>query len=103
MKLNVNFEIYDLKDKSLDEKAGSFIADMLLNHKGDSLKLYELAMKLNKEDLIDVDTTDLKLIETAIRENQRYNNLIKGAILKEIECQKTLSNTEKKDIDKPKK
>ena len=95
MKLNVSFEIFDLTDKALKEKANKFIAEMLLEHKGDSLKLYELAIKINKNESIDIDTTDLKLVEDAVKGNQRYTNLIKGAILKEIECQKTLST--KKD------
>jgi len=88
MKLNVNFEIFDLTDKALSDKASKFIAEMLLEHKGDSLKLYELAMHINKNESIDIDTTDLKLIEEAVKNNPRYTNLVKGAILKEIESQK---------------
>ena len=89
MKLNVNFEIFDLADKAIPEKSSRFIAEMLMEHKGEVLKLYELAIKINKNESIEIDTTDLKLVEEAIKSNQRYTNLIKGAILKEIECQKT--------------
>lgn len=89
MTLDLRFEIFDLKGQKVEEKAATFIADCLLNHKGDSLKLYELALQINKGKSFEIDTTDLKLIETAVRENQRYNNLIKGAILKELEIQKT--------------
>jgi acyl carrier protein len=92
MKLNVNFEIFDLNDKAVPEKASRFIAEMLLEHKGDSLKLYELAIKINKNESIEIDTTDLKLIEDAVKGNPKYTNLVKGAILKEIESQKFLSN-----------
>lgn len=92
MKLKVDFEIFDLTDKPIGTRANRFIAEMLLEHKGDSLKLYELAIKINKEKSIEIDTTDLKLIESAVKENQRYNNLIKGAILKEIEFQKVGAN-----------
>ena len=94
MTLNVNFEIFDLKDKPIEEKSSRFIAEMLIEHKGDSLKCYELALKINKNESIEIDTSDLKLIEEAIKANQRFNNLIKGAVLKEIECQKSLSNKE---------
>ena len=96
MKLNVNFEIFDLSDKKIPEKSSRFIAEMLLEYKGDTLKLYELALKINKNESIEIDTSDLKLIEEAIKENSRYTNLIKGAILKEIDSQKTLSS--KKEI-----
>lgn len=92
MKLNVNFEIFDLNGNPIKEKANRFIAEMLLEHKGDTLKLYELAIKINKNESIEIDTTDLKLVEAAIKGNQRYTNLVKGTILKEIECQKTLFN-----------
>ena len=96
MTLKVNFEIYDLADKAIPEKSSRFIAEMLLEHKGDSLKLYELAININKNDSIDIDTTDLKLVETAVRDSQRYTNLVKGAILKEIELQKTSENSKGK-------
>lgn len=90
MRLNVNFEIFDLSDKPIPEKPGKFIAEMLMEYKGDPLKLYELGLKINKNESIEIDTTDLKLIEEAIKANPRYTNLIKGAILKEIECQKVI-------------
>ncbi|MCK5614984.1 hypothetical protein KAR91_74670 [Candidatus Pacearchaeota archaeon] len=96
MTLKVNFEIYDLADKAIPEKSSRFIAEMLLEHKGDSLKLYELAININKNDSIDIDTTDLKLVEVAIKDNQRYTNLIKGAILKEIEHQKAIAESKGK-------
>ena len=96
MTLNVNFKIYDLNDKPIPEKSGKFIAEMLIEHKGDTLKLYELALKINKNNSIEIDTSDLKLLEDAVKGNQRYNNLVKGAILKEIESQKAYSSTKKK-------
>jgi hypothetical protein len=71
------------------------------NHSGilyinsDALKLYELAIKINNNELIEIDIADLKLIEEAIKNNQKYNNLVKGSILKEIECQRLKDN--KKD------
>lgn len=95
MTLNVNFEIFELGGKAIPERAARFIAEMLLEHKGDSLKLYELALKINKSESIEIDTTDLKLIEDAVKSHQRYNNLVKGAILQEIECQKTATNQKK--------
>ena len=94
MTLNVSFEIFDLADKAIPDNAGRFIAEMLLEHKGDTLKLYELDIKINKSESIEIDTTDLKLIEDAVKGNQRYTNLIKGAILKEIESQKIVNKGE---------
>ena len=97
MKLNVAFEIFDLSDKKVPERTNKFIAEMLMEYKGDSLKLYELALKINKNESIEIDTTDLKLIEDAIKSNQRYTNLVKGAILKKIECQRALFNTKERE------
>lgn len=98
MKLKVDFEIFDLADKPVVQLANKFIAEMLLEYKGDALKLYELAIRVNKEKSIEIDLSDLKLVENAIKENQRYTNLIKGAILKEIEFQKLTSGKKNKEI-----
>ncbi len=95
MILDLQFEIFDLNGKKVEEKTTSFLADMVMSHTGDKLKLYELALKINKSATIEVDLADLKLIEAAVNENQRYPNLICGAILKEIEQQKALAS--KKD------
>ncbi len=92
MKLHVEFEIFDLSGKALAERANRYIAEMLLDHKSNPLKAYELAININKNESIDIDTTDLKLIEDAVISNQRFNNLVKGAILKEIECQKIIES-----------
>ena len=94
MKVNVDFKILDLNDKPLEEKANRFMADILVSGPGDPLKVYELAMKINKSKKIDIDTTDLKLIEDAVKSTQKYNNLVKGAILKEIESQKVSAKAE---------
>ena len=95
MKLNVNFEIFDLDGNSFKDKANRYIASILMDGKGDSLKLFELGMSINKNDSIELDTADLKLIEDTVKANAGYSNIIKGAILKEIENQKVLSK--KKD------
>ncbi len=91
MKLTVNFEILDLSGKALPDRANKFIAEILVDTKGDALKLYELAMNISKSESIEIDTTDLNIVVKAIRDHERFNNLVKGAILKEIESQKTIS------------
>jgi len=91
MKLNVNFEIFDLNDKPLPNKAARFIAEMLMEHKSNPLKSFELGLKINKNESIEIDTSDLKLVEEAVKNNERFNNLIRGAVLKEIESQKSVS------------
>lgn len=91
MILNVNFDIFDLDNKLLPKKANKYLANILMNAKGDRLKMYELSLKVNENETIEVDTADLKLIETAVNETQMCNNLISGAILKEIEAQKITS------------
>lgn len=96
MKLNVSFEIFDLSDRPLPEKAGRYIAEMLMDYKISPLKSFELGLKINKNKIVEIDTSDLKLVEEAVKKNERFNNLIKGAILKEIECQKSSANSDKK-------
>ena len=91
MTLDMGFQIFDMESKPLEKPANVYLAEMLLFSKGDSLKLYELAMRVNETPTIEVDTTDLNLIEKAVRDNERYNNLVRGAILKEFAHQKARS------------
>lgn len=90
MTLMVKFQIFDLDSKPLETTANRYIAAILMNRKSaaDTLKLYELALKIDKGETIEIDTNDLKLIEAAVKETQLYNNMINGAILQEIEAQK---------------
>ncbi len=88
MKLNVNFEIFDLNDKALPNNAARYIAEMLMDYKSNPLKSFELGLKINKNETVEIDTSDLKLVEEAVKNNERFNNLIRGAVLKEIESQK---------------
>ena len=97
MKLTVDFEVFDLNGKAASHKASRFIAEIMMRHKGDNrLKCYELGLKINIGEPIEIDTADLKLIEAAVNMTELYDNLVVGTILKEIEHQKTLANKDKK-------
>lgn len=96
MKLKVNFKIFDLDGKALEHNANRYIASILMdkNLPNDTMKLFLLGQKINKAESVDIDMADLKLVEDTVK-TSTYSNLIKGAILVEIENQKVLSK--KKD------
>lgn len=87
MKLNFNFELTDLNDRNIIDQDGNnlsaniFLANMLAQlSKGDSLKLIEIALKLNKGEEIDLDTSDKNTIKQLIEESS-INNIVKYRLL----------------------
>lgn len=87
MKLNFNFELKDLNDRNvLDQegnsvKANIFLANMLAQlSKGDSIKLIEIALKLNKGEELELDTSDKNTIKQLIEESG-INNIVKYRLL----------------------
>lgn len=87
MKLNLNFELTDLNDRPVIDQEGNhlkanvFLANMLASlTKGDSIKLIEIALKLNKGEELDLDTSDKNTIKQLIEESA-INNIVKYRLL----------------------
>jgi len=87
MKLNFNFDLLDLNGKNIKDQDGNnlsaniFLAQSLAQSaKGNAIKLIEMALKLNKEEELDLDTVDSKFLENFIEELQ-VSNIVKYRLL----------------------
>jgi hypothetical protein len=87
MKLNLNVAIKDLNDEAIPEtNLGKFIASQLSqSNKGDALKLFEWALKLNKGEEIDIDSSDQELLKGFVNTSETMTNIVKYRFL---ECLK---------------
>lgn len=83
MKLNFNFNLLDLDGKELsDANAGKIIATTLVqSSEGDALKFWEWALKLNKGEVLELDTSDTTTLEAFVNSCQTLPILTKAQIL----------------------
>lgn len=83
MELNLNFNLLGIDSNELpDANAGNIIAQALANDTdGDCLKYWEWALKLNKGESIDLDTSDKEKLYTFIKNNKGLPNLTKAQVL----------------------
>lgn len=87
MIVNFNFTLKDLNENPVLDQDGNevlankFIANLLAQtSKGDSIKLIEIALKLNKGEELDLDTSDKNMLKDII-EKIEINNIIKYRLL----------------------
>jgi len=83
MKLNFNFNLVNLDGEELkDANAGKVLANALIQQtKGDAVKIWEIALSLNKGDIVDLDSSDQELIKNFIKETDTLNVIAKGQLL----------------------
>ena len=83
MKLNFNFNLVNLDGEELkDANAGKVLANALVQQtKGDAVKLWEIALALNKGEVVDLDSSDQELIKNFIKETELINIIAKGQLL----------------------
>jgi hypothetical protein len=83
MKLNFNFNLVNLDGEELkDANAGKVLASALVQQtKGDSVKIWELALALNKGDIVDLDSSDQELVKVFIKDTETLNIIAKGQML----------------------
>lgn len=83
MKLDFNFNLVDLEGQEIENaNAGKLLASTLVQQpKGDAIKFWEMALKLNKGEVIDLDSSDQQLIKTFIKDNESLTILAKGQML----------------------
>lgn len=83
MKLNFNFGLVNLDGIEIENaNAGKVLANALVTStKGDALKMWELAVTLNKGEIVDLDSSDQELIKNFIKDNESLNVLAKGQLL----------------------
>lgn len=83
MKLNFNFQFKGLdKNELKGESAGKVLAAYLSSsNKGNSIKLWDWALKLYNGEEIDLDPTDLDVLVGLIETAENLTVLAKGQIL----------------------
>jgi hypothetical protein len=87
MKLNFNFNLLDLDSKEIEgANAGKILAGALVSQsKGDAIKFWELSLKLNNGEVVDLDTSDQNLLKTFIKDSESITILGKGQLLQVFE------------------
>lgn len=83
MKLDFNFNLTDLEGQEIENaNAGKLLAGALVQQsKGDAIKFWELALKLNKGEIVDLDSSDQQLLKSFIKDNESLTVLAKGQML----------------------
>jgi len=83
MKLDFNKALVDLDGKEIENtNLGKVLAQQLVQtNKGDALKFWEIALKLQKGEVIDLDTSDQTLIKDFIKSADTLSNMGKAQIL----------------------
>ena len=89
MKINLNKSLLSLDNAELPEKMGNVIASILISSsKGNSIKCYEQALKLNKGEDLELDSSDFDSLYKLVEESANIINLAKAQILLEMKKQK---------------
>lgn len=83
MKLNLNFNLKDLEGNVIENaNAGKSIANALASDsKGDALKFWDWATKLQKGVELDLDLSDAETLKNFVKNNEGFTNLFKGQVL----------------------
>lgn len=86
MKINLNVPFVDLEGQEVaDSNMGKTLANALANSdKGDAIKFWETAIKLQKGEVIDFDTSDQNAIKDFIKATP-VSNLVKAQLLLKFE------------------
>ena len=87
MKVDLNIVLVDLDGKEIDKSnAGKLVANLLsLDRKGDSLKYWDWALKLNKGEVLDLDPSDFDTLRRFIKGNDNLTNLVEAQVLTQLD------------------
>lgn len=87
MKIDLNKSILDLDGKEIENaNMGKIVANFLVNEsKGDPLKFWEWALKLNKGEVLDLDKSDQDTFKTLIKETEKLPIITKAQILEQLQ------------------
>lgn len=85
-KINLNFNLIDLNgSERINDNAGKIIAQMLsFDSKGDPLKLWGWALKLNKGEVLELDDSDYITFKEIVSSNESLPVITKAQVLKAI-------------------
>lgn len=82
MKVDLTFELRDLNNEII-ATASKIIAGLLMSElKGNAEKLFDWAISLNKNEVIEMDNADFAQFKEIIRNSERISIMAKAPILK---------------------
>lgn len=87
MKIDLNKSVLDLDGKEIDNaNMGKIVANFLVNEsKGDPLKFWDWALRLNKGEVLDLDKSDQETFKTLIKETEKLPIITKAQILEQLQ------------------
>jgi hypothetical protein len=87
MKIDLNKAVVNLDGVEIpNSNLGKILAQLLANsNKGDALKFWETALKLQKGEEIDLDTSDQSTIKEFVKSTDQVTNIVKAQILLSFE------------------
>lgn len=87
MKLNFNFKVKDLSGKEIEgAEANKLLANTLsMLNKGNSMKLYDWAVKLWNGKPLEIDDTDGEVLQELVKNSETLTVLAKKPMLDVIE------------------
>lgn len=87
MKIDLNKNVTDLEGKEIENaNMGKIVAQFLVNEsKGDALKFWDWALKLNKGEMLDLDKSDQETFKTLIKETEKLPIITKAQILEQLQ------------------
>lgn len=87
MNIDLNKSILDLDGKEIENaNMGKIVAQFLVNEsKGDALKFWDWALKLNKGEVLDLDKSDQETFKTLIKETEKLPIITKAQILEQLQ------------------
>lgn len=93
MKLNLSQPVLGLDGKQIgDSTLDKVLAnDLAAGGDGPAIKLWEWAILLHAGKELELDSTDLKLLEQKVETSQRLNVLVKGQLLKALDAARVAS------------
>lgn len=82
MKLNFNRKFKDLDEKEIaDTQMNVTLASDMVNQRvGDTIKIYELAKRIHKGEVVDLDTSDQKMLRELIETSPELTHIAKYQI-----------------------
>lgn len=87
MKIDLNKNVIDLDGNQIEgANMGKIVAQFLVNEsKGDALKFWDWALKLNKGEVLDLDKSDQETFKTLIKETEKLPIITKAQILEALQ------------------
>lgn len=87
MKIDLNFNLVGLSGKEIEpaQNAAQLVAHMISSlNKGNSIKLFDWALKLWNKETLELDEVDFQVLKGLIEEDQNLTILSKAQILKQL-------------------